>query len=55
MTVEMVKGIFEHQYRLFYEPKPKGGRMLDQRGFNLQQAQSLRPEKVLKRKHVLKD
>jgi hypothetical protein len=36
LTAETVKGIFEHQHRPFYEPKPKGGCMLDQRGFNIQ-------------------
>jgi hypothetical protein len=55
ITAEMVKGTFENQYRPFYEPKTKGGRMLNQRGFIIQQVQSQQTEKALKRKKSVMD
>jgi hypothetical protein len=50
ITEDLIKGIFEHQYRPPYEPREKRGRMSNQKGFTVLNEQTQRPEKKLKQK-----
>jgi hypothetical protein len=35
IPADLVKGIFEHQYRSYYEPREKRGRIPNQKGFTV--------------------
>ena len=48
ITKDMIIGIFDHQYRPFYEPRPKGTTMLNQKGFRIRREQTQRQVKELK-------
>jgi hypothetical protein len=55
ITEDLVKGIFEHQYRPYYKPREKRRRMPNQKGFTVLNEQTQWPEKKLKQRQIVKD